>query len=218
VSAIVGWGGTMHGPGDVERTGPGAIHLGELDGRRSERVLALQRLLEPTGEVVVSDNIRGALWSKLAINCTITTAGALTGQTLGAMLGGRRARTAFLGVYREVIDTALALGVKLERIATDPMLLYLPTDSGAFRRWSKDLLVHLVGLRYRRLKSSSLQSIERGRRTEIDFLNGYVVEQARSAGVATPLNAALTRLIKEIEQGQRVPSPANLDALLSSIT
>ncbi|MFH1811215.1 MAG: 2-dehydropantoate 2-reductase, partial [Pseudomonadota bacterium] len=47
VSAIVGWGGTMHGPGDVERTGPGAIHLGELDGRRSERVLALQRLLEP---------------------------------------------------------------------------------------------------------------------------------------------------------------------------
>ena len=46
-----------------------------------------------------------------------------------------------------------------------------------------------------------LQSLERGRRTEIDFMNGYVVERGRQKGVPTPVNGALTTLVREIEAG-----------------
>ena len=215
VAGIIGWGGTMHGPGVVERTGPGAIYLGEPDGAKTKRTEDLARILKGVTPVVITDNIRGAQWSKLAINCTITTIGALTGESLGHLLKDARARRAFLGVYREVIETALALGVRLERIAVDPMLLYLPSDTGFFKRVFKDLLVRIVGRKYGKLKSSSLQSLERGRKTEIDFLNGYVVEQAGKAGVGAHLNKSLTRMIKEIEQGRRGLSPANMEELLA---
>ena len=59
-----------------------------------------------------------------------------------------------------------------------------------------------------------LQSIERGRRPEIDFMNGYVVEKGREKSVATPLNAALTSLVREIEAGTRKTSPDNLRDLM----
>jgi 2-dehydropantoate 2-reductase len=215
VAGIIGWGGTMHRPGVVERTGPGAIHLGELDGSTTERLESLGRILGVITPVVTTDNIKGGQWSKLAINCTITTIGALTGESLGQLLKDAGARRAFLAIYREVIDTARALGVQLERIAVDPMLLYVPSGSGFAIRFFKDLLVRIVGRKYGRLKSSSLQSIERGRKTEIDFLNGYVVEQALKAGVNAHLNKSITRMIKEIEQGQRRLSPANMEELLA---
>lgn len=213
VAGIIGWGGTMHGPGVAERTGPGAIHLGELDGGRTQRLADLARLLGEVTPVVATDNIRGAQWSKLAINCTITAIGALTGESLGHMLKHPGVRRVFLGIYGEVIETALALNMRLERIAVDPMLLYLPVSAGFISRWFKDQLVRIVGRKHGKLKSSSLQSLERGRRTEIDFLNGYVVAQAQSVGVSTPLNASVTRMVQEIEQGRRRLSPANIEEL-----
>jgi len=215
IAGIVGWGATMHGPGIVERTGPGTLHIGELDGAMSERLERLAEILKVVTPVVSTDNIRGAQWCKLAINCTITTIGALTGESLGRMLEDARVRRAFLGIYREVADTALALGMRLERVAVNPMMLYLPQDAGYLTRFLKDLLVRIAGRKHGKLKSSSLQSLERGRKTEIDFLNGYVVEQARKAGVPTPLNQTITRMIKEIEEGKRKLSPANMEELLA---
>jgi 2-dehydropantoate 2-reductase len=217
VSAIIGWGGTMHAPGVCEKTGPGEIHLGELDGRITDRVRTLGAILEEVTPVVVCDNIRGALWSKLGINCMITTLGAVTGQLLGEMLSDRRAREAFLVIYREVADTARALGITLERIAVNPRLFYMPETAGPVTRLAKDLLARLVGVRYRRLKSSMLQSLERGRPTEVDFLNGYVAQKAAEAGAEAPLNAAVTRMVHEIEQGARPIEPANMEDLLAVI-
>lgn len=213
IPAIVGWGGSMHAPGVVERTGPGKIHLGEMDGRTSARLARVARDLATASPVELTANIRGAQWAKLGINCTITSLGALTGQTLGELLARREARHAFLRLYSEVIDTAQGLGVRLERIAADPFLLYLRTDAGVLRRLQKDLWVRIIGRRYRRLRSSSLQSLERGRKTEVDWLNGYVVDQARGLGLEVPYNACLVSLIHEIEAGERPLQSSNLEAL-----
>jgi 2-dehydropantoate 2-reductase len=215
VSGIVGFGGTFVEPGVVEKTGPGKIHIGELDNPVTDRVRRLAALLEAVSPVVMTDNMRGALWSKLAINSTITTLGALTGDTLGVMLKTKPAREAFLRVYREVVDTSRALGVRLERIATDPGLLYLSQNGGGLQRFYKDALVRIVGRKYRKLRSSSLQSLERGRKTEIDYLNGYVVKKAREVGVDVPLNDVLVRMIKEIEAGRRTIEGKNMVELLT---
>lgn len=214
VSAIVGWGATMHAPGDVERTSEGALHVGELDGQSGPRVQRLAGTLEAVTPVVSSDNIRGALWSKLAINCMITSGGAVTGETLGAMLQREDARRTFLCIYREVLDTAGACGIRLERIAANPRLLYLPAGAGALHRGLKDVFVRFIGRRYGALKSSSLQSLERGRKTEVDYLNGYVVARAEEAGVPVPLNRALVAMIKEIEAGDRRLSTENVGDLM----
>lgn len=216
VAGIVGWGGTMHAPGCYERTSGGKTLIGELDGHTSLRVERLATILLATGPVEISGNIRGALWSKLAINCTITTLGAITGDTLGEMLEDRRLRRVFLRTYAEVIDTAEAAGIELERIAAHPKLLYLPRGAGRLRRSVKDLLVRAVARKYGRIRSSMLQSLERGRPTEIGFLNGYVVERAAEVGVPTPINAALVRQIREIERGLRPVARSNVEELLAA--
>ncbi len=215
VSGIVGWGGTMHEPGLYEKTGPGEIHIGEMDGRMSDRVASLGRILECVTPVVITGNIRGALWSKLAINCIVTTPGALTGQTLGAMLAHRNLRDVALALYREVVDTAHAHGVKLERIAADPMMLYLPAGAGPLRRWAKDVVARFVGQKYGRLRSSMLQSLERGRPSEVGFINGYVVGKAKEKGMAIPLNERLVAMIEEIERKERRIEPRNIEELVS---
>jgi 2-dehydropantoate 2-reductase len=217
ISGIIGWGATMHAPGVYEQTSGGGIHIGELDGRVSGRVKELEQALEVVCPVLISKNIRGALWSKMAINCMITTMGALTGQLLGDMLKDRRVRQAFLAIYREVLDTAAAAGIKVERIAANPRLFYLAPNAGLLNRFLKDMLMQVLGRRYRKLKSSMLQSLERARPTEIDYLNGYVVETAKKHGVPVPLNSLVTRMVKEIESGRRQIERRNMDEVLAEM-
>ncbi len=218
IGGIIGWGGTMHTPGVYERTTGGNIHIGELDGRVSERLKTLAEACKTCMPTIMTDNIRGALWSKLAINCVITTIGALTGDTLGEMVKDARVRKVFLQTYSEVVDTAEACGVTLEKIATDPKLLYLPRDANIVQYIIKETMVRVVGIRYGGSKSSSLQSLERGRKTEIDYLNGYVVQQAQKVNVPTPVNAALVNMVKEIESGQRKITRANVGDLVQEFT
>jgi len=216
IGGIIGWGGTMHEPGVYEKTSIGSTLIGELDGSATERVQGLKQSIECAAPVVISDNIRGALWSKLALNCTVTTIGALTGGTLGEMLQNKAIRQLFLRGYSEVVDTAEALGIRLEPIAADPKLLYLSRNAGAFARFKKDLIMRILGRKYKNSRGSMLQSLERGRPTEIDFLNGYVVEQANKAGVPVPINETLVRLIKEIEAGKRSMGQQNVDDLIKA--
>lgn len=217
IGVTIGWGGTMHGPGVYERTSPGNTIAGELDGKMTERLRELGAALETAGPVELTKNMYGVLWAKLAVNSTVTTIGALTGETLGEMLARPEVRRASLAVYTEAVDTAIANGVTLERIAADPMMLYLPKDAGWFTRMRKDIVMRVIGRKYGRTKASMLQSLERGRRTEVDYLNGYIVERGQAAGVPTPLNARLVDLIHEIEDGKRKSTPDNIADLMAAV-
>jgi 2-dehydropantoate 2-reductase len=219
VGALVGWGATMHAPGVYEMTSRGDLVVGELDGQVTPRVRQLQATLSAAAPTTVSTNIYGVLWSKLAINCVITTLGAVTGQLLGEMLRQRGIRSISLAIIGEVVDVAQAHDVVLEPVGgtLDLNRLYLPPDSreAGFHldQVPRHAIMRLVGLRFRHLKSSMLQSLERGRRTEIEFMNGYVVEKGQAAGVPVPANEVLTHMVREIEAGARPVTPNNLRSL-----
>ena len=219
VGALVGWGATMHAPGVYEMTSRGELVVGELDGRVTPRVQALKAVLDAAAPTTVSANIYGVLWSKLAINCVITALGAASGQLLGQMLRRTDVRRLALTMISETIDVARASGIRLEPVGGTLNLerLYLPPGrrSGGLGLdlAVKHAIMLLVGLRFRKLKSSMLQSLERGRRPEIDFMNGYVVARGREAGVPTPVNAALAAMVREIEAGVRPITPDNLAEL-----
>lgn len=216
VSVIVAWGATMHGPGDYEKTTPGATHIGMLDGCTSPRLEDVREAIGAVTDVIVRDNMRGALWGKLAINAAMTTMGALLAQPLGPMLSHATARRLFLRIYSEVIDTCTASGVTVEGIAANPMLFYMPQNAGFLTRIKKDITLRYFGHKYRDTKGSMLQSLERGRPTEIDFLNGYVIETAKTHNIAVPVNTALVAMIKEIETGQRTIGLHNLPELAAA--
>lgn len=103
-----------------------------------------------------------------------------------------------------------ALGLRVEPVSRLDLGSFLK-GAGAPGRLKRHALIRLVGFKYRRLKSSSLQSLERGERTEIDFLNGYIVARGRERGVRTPLNEFLTARVKDIEAGRRTIGLANFD-------
>jgi 2-dehydropantoate 2-reductase len=204
MGCVVGWGATMHGPGELEVTSHGEFVIGAIDGKPDHRLQLAQEMLRTVMPTRISDNVMGELYSKLIINSCINSLGAITGLTLGKMLAVKKVRNIFIELMREMMAVAEAMDITVEPGGGGKMDYYrFLADRGRIADLKRHLLIRLIGFKYRRIKSSSLQSLERGRITEIDFLNGYVCEQGRRLGVPTPLNENVVSVIKEIESGER---------------
>ena len=208
VGCVVDWGATMHAPGRIELTSDGGFIIGELDGEVTHRLLILKSMLEKIFKVKISSNIYGALFSKLIINSCIKTLGAIIGLYLGELLNLNIARSIFLHVLTEGVQVAKTSQVKLEKIggkidlykfALKPKEL---SNNFSMPLLMKHLMIQLIGLKYRRIKSSSLQSLERDKPTEIDYLNGYIIKKAQQFNIPVPVNQKLVNIVKHIETGK----------------
>ena len=98
IGAVVAWGASMPEPGVYERTSTGGFAIGRMDGADDARLAELATLLEPIGPVNVTRNLAGARWSKLAINCAISTLVTLGGARLGALMTHRFVRRLALAI------------------------------------------------------------------------------------------------------------------------
>jgi 2-dehydropantoate 2-reductase len=210
IGCVVGWGATLHEPGVAEMTSKGDFILGRLDGRTDEALLDVQEIRGAAAPAEISSNIMGHLYAKLIINSCITTLGAVCGLCLGEMLRLRKARNMFIGIARESMDVARAMDTRVEAVAGLDFGSFVK-GAGPLSGLKRHALIRLVGFKHKRLKSSSLQSLERGERTEIDFFNGFIAAKGRELGVKTPLNDFLTALVKDIETGERKIGPENFD-------
>jgi 2-dehydropantoate 2-reductase len=227
VGAIVAFGGSQQGPGIVEQTSEGGFTVGRLSGAVDDGVRQVATLLsplDPAGAVgaLVGDggnlttNLRGARFSKLAINCAISSLGTIGGDRLGALMRHRFVRRLCLEVMTETVQVALRLGVQLEKLSNTIDLEWLALDdderavAGSPGLLAKHTVLLAVGARYRRLRSSMLAAIERGRAPPIDELNGEVVRLAGTVGVDVPLNRAVVGTVRAIARGERRPALATL--------
>lgn len=213
LGAVVAWGASMIEPGVYDRTSSGGFVIGRMDGRRDDpRLDELARLLEAVGPTTVSDNLAGARWSKLAINCAISSLGTVGGDRLGALMRHRFIRRLALEIMTETVEVARALGVRLEKVSGTIDLDWIaltPADrvaTGSASLVAKHALLLAVGARYRRLRSSMLAAIERGRPPAVEFLNGEVVSRGATLGIATPVNAKIREMVLAIAKGTEGPS------------
>jgi len=219
IGGIVSYGASMHGPGKVERTSAGGYLVGRVSGQVDSTVQDLARLLDAAGPTQTTENLRGARWSKLAINCAISSLGTCGGDRLGALMRHRFVRRLCLEVMTEVTQAALAEGVNLEKVSGTLDLEWLALDDderlrpGSPSLIAKHTVLLAVGAKYRRLRSSMLGAIERGRPPSVDFLNGEVVERGQAKGIPVPINEALWREVHEVARGERKPSIDVLRAL-----
>ena len=213
VGCVVGWGATLRGASEMELTSEGELVIGCRSAAGASRLAALQELLSLAFPTEVSSDILADLYSKLIINSCITTVGALCGQRLGWMLGRRSCRRIFIGIMQEGMVVAHAARLSVPAYAGRLDYEAFVHGSGPLAVARRHLVLRIMGTKYRRLKSSSLQSLERGRPTEVDSFNGYIARRARDLGVAAPLNERLVTMVHEIEQGRRAISPANLEGL-----
>ncbi|HUX20277.1 MAG TPA: 2-dehydropantoate 2-reductase [Spirochaetia bacterium] len=214
VGCIVGWGSTMRDDGSIEVTSSGSYVVGRPDGVVDAPLKQIAALLSDILPTRITTNIYGALYSKLMINACINSIGALSGLPMGAMLAERRVPRIFQAILREAEGVARAARIVVEPYSGQFKLYRIITGAGPFSTALSgffSLLVRLLG--YGDVRPSTLQSIERGRTTEIDWLNGYLVELGRLHGAATPVNERIVEMVKEIEQGRRAIGTANLDDL-----
>jgi 2-dehydropantoate 2-reductase len=208
VGAVVAWGASMPSPGVYERTSSGGFTIGRMDGAEDPRLAELAMVLEPIGPVNITRNLAGARWSKLAINCAISTLGTLAGARLGALMTHRHVRRLALEIMTEVVEVARAEKVSLEKVSGTIDLDWIaltPAErrsSGSMGLLAKHSMLLAVGARYRQMRSSMLAAIERGRVPAVDFLNGEVVTHGQRLGVPTPVNAEAQSMVHALARGE----------------
>jgi 2-dehydropantoate 2-reductase len=213
VEGTVAFPATLEAPGVSRQTGPGHFVVGPWpkpharDDPAAYRAVA--EVLADVAAVRASPNMLGVKWSKLLINSCISTLGVATGQELGELLRDPHAQKAFLRIVEEGHAAGRADGVRFEAVSGFRPGLFAAQVPG------RRALLGILARKYRRHRSSSLQSLERGQRTEVDYLNGHIAATGRRHGVPTPINSALVRLLHRIESGDARPSPTHLEEVLA---
>ncbi len=219
IGGIVAWGASMPEPGRYERTAAGGFQLGRLSGAPDADVRRVAELLEAIGPTTLTGNLRGARWSKLALNCAVSALGTIAGERLGPLVRVRRYRRLALELMTEAVAVARAEGVALEKVAGTLDLEWIALSeadraaAASVSLTAKHALLLAVGLRYRRLRSSMLAAIERGRTPAIDFLNGEVVTRGGKLGVPAPMNRKVCDAVWAIARGELRSSRETLDRI-----
>jgi 2-dehydropantoate 2-reductase len=217
IACVVGFGATLHDAGVMEKTSGGSFILGNWMRESDQELEQLEVILSDVVDTRISDKILPELYSKLIINAGITTLGAVCGLYLGKMLSRRSIRSLFIKIVREAILVAGAMGIRVPPGASGKLDFYKLIAPGPLSEFNSHLLIWIIGIKYRKLKSSGLQDMERGRRTEVDNYNGYIAARGKELGVATPINDQLNRMVKEIEKGDREITPLNFDEINRAI-
>jgi 2-dehydropantoate 2-reductase len=221
IGAVVAFGAKSHGDAVCEWVPGGGVVVGRLDGNVDAPLTVLADCLKPLGKVRVSKNLLGIRWSKLTVNCAISTLGTIGGDQLGPLLNQRFARELAFEIMGEAVQVARALGVRLERLPGTvplPWLTTSNTDGSAgvramAKRWAQHTAALGLGAKYRRLRSSMLRAIEKGHPPAVDYLNGEVVQHAQRVGLATPINAKACEFVWQIARGERPATHATLKTL-----
>jgi 2-dehydropantoate 2-reductase len=216
LGCVITIGAGMYEPGHAMRTDNGTIgfKIGEHDGSDTPRARELARILDDVAPAKVTTNLWGERWSKLTVNCMANPLAGLSGFGSAEVRTEPAPRRIAIHIAGEVITVGRASGHEVEPIYGIAPQRFVDAAAGrGFERVEADLAEsakHLTGGR-----PSLLQDVLKGRRTEIDYLNGYVCQQGRKHGIKTPVNDAVVELIHRHGVGALKPDPRNLEPLLA---
>lgn len=211
IGCVTGWGATMESQGNLIMTSEGDFILGYPGRMRDDFLFMLSGIMSSVVPAKTTDNIIGHLYSKLIINSCITSLGSVCGLYLGKMLSIGKIRRIFIEIIREAVAVADKMDIKLEVFGGKMDFRKFLEGKGIFSDLRRHLLIMIIGLKYRKLKSSGLQSLERGKHTEIDYLNGYIVRNGRALGIDVSVNESIVGMIHEIERKERKISLTNFN-------
>jgi 2-dehydropantoate 2-reductase len=175
VPAVVYVATEMAGPGHLRHHGRGELVIAPAPGSE-----AFKTICDAAGvPVSISDNVAGALWSKLVVNCAYNGLSAITQLPYGRIVQGENVWPMLRDIVDECTAVAEAAGI---RLLGDPW-----QNTEAIARTMATQV------------SSTAHDLARGRRTEIDYINGHVVARGAALGVPTPVNRAIHAIVRLME-------------------
>ncbi|GIX47357.1 MAG: 2-dehydropantoate 2-reductase [Candidatus Tectimicrobiota bacterium] len=232
IAGIVGWGRTLgciastigveaYKPGHIMRTlQPGGaaytvFRVGEVHGRITARAQEVARLLSAVDSAKVTTNLWGERWTKLVVNAMGNGLSAVTGMNSLSMYTTEATRRLMIRLAGEAIRVGQALGYEIEAIRGLPPEKWVAAAEGepAALEEVEGAMLAATQRMTEAGRPSTAQDILKGRRTEIDFINGLVAAKGEEAGVPAPTHAALTALVKRVERGELAPSPGIISYL-----
>jgi 2-dehydropantoate 2-reductase len=185
------------------------FRVGEPHGRVTRRVEEIAGILRSVDSSKVTTNLWGERWSKLVVNSMrngLSAATGLFGNQRDALEGPRRVS---IRLGSEAVRVGQALGFQLERmLGMEPEVLARAGEGHADALTEiTDILRAGAKKRSDDQRPSMAQDIAKGRRTETDFINGYVAARGTEIGVPAPTHARMNEAVKRVERGEAKPSP-----------
>ncbi len=212
MGCTVAWGATLHGHGVSELTSePDSMSfgLGRMNGKKDEKLMYVKSLLEKMCPVEIEENFMGVRWSKLLINAAFSGMSAVTGGTFGEAANRKDSRVCCQNIIKECIDVASAAGIKIEPVQGKDIVKLLDY-SNSLKKKLAFILIPICIKKHAALKASMLQDLEKGRKCEVDAINGVVCAYGKKYGVKTPYNDKVCEIIHGIEAGKQKPSFENV--------
>jgi 2-dehydropantoate 2-reductase len=231
IAAIVGWGKTVGcvvskisselvEAGHVHRTVPfvgdkgDAFYVGEVHGRITSRIEELAELVGTVDSCKATTNLWGQRWSKLCVNVMRNGASAATGLGGNARDQDETVRRFTIRLVGEAIRVGQALGYDFSKVMYHEAenLARASEGDGAILAAIEEAIIEETKSSGRsdKQRPSMAQDIDKGRRTEIDFINGFVADKGDGVGIPAPANVIITDLVKKVERGEIEPKPENL--------
>lgn len=212
LGCTVAWGATMHEGGICELTSePDSLSfsLGSLQPGEHPLLGEVKRLLELMGRVEIDQNFIGSRWSKLLINAAFSGMSAVLGCTFGEAAGNRSSRRIVQALIKECIDVCATGGIRIEPVQGKDIVKLLDYHN-PIKKAISSFIIPIAIRKHALLKASMLQDLEKGKKSEVDAINGAVSAYGRKVGCPTPMNDRVVEIIHRIEAGERKPSWENL--------
>lgn len=210
--------GFLQAPGDVARGDAYEVGflVGELTGRRSRRLEQVVALMNRVAPCDQTTELSAERWGKLTTNCMLNAVSATTGYSAAEVRSNEDLFPLILRLATETISVGRALGKTVGAVmGLDAETFVAASKGDGVAELKKELrrIGRVVGTH----RGSMLQDVMRGRRTEIDFLNGEVVRLGQETGVETPVSAGLVRFVNSHAPGTLVADPSHVRSLLSLV-
>lgn len=212
LGCTVAWGATMKEPGVCELTSaPDSLtfSLGSLQAQPNKHLNDVKALLELMGPVEIDRNFIGSRWSKLLINSAFSGMSAVLGCTFGEAAGNKVSRRVVQALIKECIDVCAAGNIRIEPVQGKDIVKLLDYKNSIKKAFSF-FIIPIAIRKHALLKASMLQDLEKGKKCEVDAINGVVSAFGRKVGVPTPMNDTVVNVIHQIEDGKLTPSFDNL--------
>ena len=230
IASVVGWERTVGcvvgnnfavdliDAGVVKRTMPRdpsvkSLELGEVHGRVTPRVRELLDIMKCVDSCSITSNLWGVRWSKLCVNGMRNALSAATGMNGNERDSHDEVRRISIRLGSEAVRVGQALGYQLESMARIPAehFALAPDDPEAMAEIEEALIRGTKSsARSNDQRPSMAQDIQKGRRTEIDFLNGLIASKGNDVACPAPTHARMVELVRQVERGQLQPHPENV--------
>jgi len=209
-------------PGHVERggavgrdSGHYVFRVGEHDGSETDRVKEVVGLLDLIDGAYATDNLWGERWAKLSQNSMGNAISASTAMGTLELNNSQACREIGIHLAKETAKVGLALGLNVVEINATPAAKWAAADQGDVYEELDDLMANRPSRT--NWEASMAQDVAKGRRSEIDFMNGLVARKGVEVGVATPYTDAIIKIMHGVDDRTITPSEAVADMILAEV-